>query len=135
MQERTGDVFVVATANNIERLPAEFLRKGRFDEIFFVDLPDAAIREEIFRIHLERRGYDADAFALVELAALTEAFSGAEIEQVVISALYSAFASDGELSSGTLRAECDATRPLAVTMAERVARLRQWAKGRAVPAN
>lgn len=135
MQERTGDVFVVATANNIDRLPTEFLRKGRFDEIFFVDLPDAAIREEIFRIHLERRGHHADAFALAELAALTEAFSGAEIEQVVISALYSAFASGADLSSDTLRAECGATRPLAVTMAERVARLRQWAKGRAVPAN
>jgi hypothetical protein len=135
MQERTGDVFVVATANNIDRLPAEFLRKGRFDEIFFVDLPDAAIREEIFGIHLERRGHDADAFALAELAALTEGFSGAEIEQAVISGLYSAFARGGELSMETLRAECRGTRPLAVTMAERVAWLRQWAEGRAVPAN
>ncbi len=135
MQERTGDVFVVATANNIDRLPTEFLRKGRFDEIFFVDLPDASVREEIFRIHLERRGHDAGAFALTELAALTEEFSGAEIEQVVISALYSDFASGTDLRSDTLRAECGATRPLAVTMAERVARLRQWAEGRAVPAN
>jgi len=135
MQERTGDVFVVATANNIDRLPTEFLRKGRFDEIFFVDLPDASVREEIFRIHLERRGHDAGAFALTELAAMTEEFSGAEIEQVVISALYSDFASGTDLRSDTLRAECGATRPLAVTMAERVARLRQWAEGRAVPAN
>jgi SpoVK/Ycf46/Vps4 family AAA+-type ATPase len=135
MQERTGDVFVVATANNIDRLPAEFLRKGRFDEIFFVDLPEAAIREQIFRIHLERRKQDADTFDLAELAELTEGFSGAEIEQVVISGLYSAFAGGGSLSSETLRAECGATRPLAVTMAERIAGLRRWAEGRAVPAN
>jgi len=135
MQERTGDVFVVATANNIDRLPAEFLRKGRFDEIFFVDLPEVAIREQIFRIHLERRKQDADTFDLAELAELTEGFSGAEIEQVVISGLYSAFAGGGSLSSETLRAECGATRPLAVTMAERIAGLRRWAEGRAVPAN
>jgi len=135
MQERTGDVFVVATANNIDRLPAEFLRKGRFDEIFFVDLPDGTIREEIFGIHLQRRGQQADDFELGELAGLTEGFSGAEIEQVVISGLYSAFASGEELSQEALRHECRSTRPLAVTMAERVARLRAWAEGRAVPAN
>jgi hypothetical protein len=135
MQERTGDVFVVATANNIDRLPAEFLRKGRFDEIFFVDLPDREVREEIFRIHLARRGHDKGDFAVGELAGLTEGFSGAEIEQVVIAALYAAFAADQPLSTDLLRRECGATRPLAVTMAERVARLRQWAAGRAVPAN
>jgi SpoVK/Ycf46/Vps4 family AAA+-type ATPase len=135
MQERTGDVFVVATANNIDRLPAEFLRKGRFDEIFFVDLPDAEVRREIFRIHLERRDQDAAVLGLDELAELTEGFSGAEIEQVVIAALYTAFATDEDLTRELLRAECRATRPLAVTMAERVARLRAWAAGRTVPAN
>jgi len=135
MQERTGDVFVVATANNIDRLPAEFLRKGRFDEIFFVDLPASEVRREIFRIHLERRGQDAAALGLDELADLTEGFSGAEIEQVIIAALYTAFASDDDLTRELLHAECRATRPLAVTMAERVARLRAWASGRTVPAN
>ncbi|MGD8331726.1 MAG: AAA family ATPase [Acidobacteriota bacterium] len=135
MQERTGDVFVVATANDIDRLPAEFLRKGRFDEIFFVDLPAAQVRREIFRIHLERRGQDATALDLDELADLTEGFSGAEIEQAVIAALYTAFATDNDLTAELLLAECRTTRPLAVTMAERVARLRAWAAGRAVPAN
>ncbi len=135
MQERTGDVFVVATANNIDRLPAEFLRKGRFDEIFFVDLPEPAVRAEIFRIHLVGRGQDADGLDIAELATLTEEFSGAEIEQVVISGLYSAFAAGESLTMDVLRAECRGTRPLAVTMAERVGRLRAWARGRAVPAN
>ncbi len=135
MQERTGDVFVVATANNIERLPTEFLRKGRFDEIFFVDLPDAATREEIFRIHLESRRQDASLFPLAELARETDGFSGAEIEQVVLSALYSAFSVGGDLTAEIVRQECLSTRPLAVTMGERVARLRQWAAGRTVAAN
>ncbi len=135
MQERTADVFVVATANNIERLPTEFLRKGRFDEIFFVDLPDAATRAEIFRIHLESRRQDPSSFPLAELAGQTDGFSGAEIEQVVISALYSAFSAGGDLNAEIVRQECLATRPLSVTMEERVARLRQWAADRAVPAN
>jgi len=135
MQERTGDVFVVATANNIDKLPAEFLRKGRFDEIFFVDLPDAEVRGEIFRIHLQQRGQDAAAFPLEELADLTEGFSGAEIEQAVIAALYAAFAADQELTPAVVMDECRATRPLAVIMEERVTRLRVWAQGRAVPAN
>lgn len=135
MQERRGDVFVVATANDIDRLPAEFLRKGRFDEIFFVDLPDAAVRADIFRIHLQRRGQQAANFDTDELAAQTEGFSGAEIEQVVISALFTAFSAAQPLSADLLRSECHATRPLSVTMAERVAKLRRWAAGRAVPAN
>ena len=122
-------------ANNIDRLPAEFLRKGRFDEIFFVDLPDAATRQEIFRIHLSARSHDPDGFPLAELAALTEGFSGAEIEQVVISGLYSAFSAGGPLTPDIVARECGATRPLAVTMRERVEALRQWAVGRAVPAN
>jgi hypothetical protein len=135
MQERTGDVFVVATANDVERLPPEFLRKGRFDEIFFVDLPDAATRAEIFRIHLTRRGLPADAFPLTDLAARAGDFSGSEIEQVVVSALYDRFAAGGTLAPGDLEREIARTRPLAVTMAEKIDRLRRWAAGRTVRAN
>jgi hypothetical protein len=135
LQERSGDVFVVATANAVEKLPPELLRKGRFDEVFFVDLPAAPARREIFRIHLARRGQDPDAFDLDGLAAATDEFSGAEIEQVIISALYSAFADDGVLTGDRLIAETRATRPLSVVAAERVARLRAWAKGRTVSAH
>ncbi|NIP81692.1 MAG: AAA family ATPase, partial [Gemmatimonadetes bacterium] len=130
LQERKGDVFVVATANAVERLPPELLRKGRFDEVFFVDLPDTAARRQIFRIHLRRRGQDPDAFDMEALAAATAGFSGAEIEQVIISALYSAFAVDGALDDDRLLAEVRATRPLSVVAAERIAALRAWADGR-----
>ena len=135
MQERRGDVFVVATANDISRLPPEFLRKGRFDEIFFVDLPDAATRSEIFRIHLANRDQDPATFDLDELAGRTDGFSGAEIEQVVLSSLYTAFSGSGDLTDALLISEVGRTRPLATTMAERVAAMREWAKERAVPAN
>jgi SpoVK/Ycf46/Vps4 family AAA+-type ATPase len=135
MQERRGDVFIVATANAVEKLPPELLRKGRFDETFFVDLPDAATRAEIFRIHLDRRNHDAGQFDLLALADATDGFSGAEIEQVIISALYSAFADERDVDDDTILAEVRATRPLSVVAAERVARLREWARGRTVPAN
>ena len=135
MQERDGDVFVVATANNIERLPPEFLRKGRFDEIFFVDLPDAETRSEIFRIHLESRDKDSSIFDLAALAEATEGFSGAEIEEVVVSSLYTAFADGAPLTRQLLDREIEATRPLSVSMAEKVARIRNWAYDRAVLAN
>jgi hypothetical protein len=135
MQERRGDVFIVATANAVERLPPELLRKGRFDEIFFVDLPDPTTRAKIFRIHLERRNQDPEAFDLAALADAAAGFSGAEIEQVIISALYSVFAEDGDLDDDTLVAEIMATRPLSVVAAERVAGLRRWAEGRTVRAN
>ncbi|MFP3949058.1 MAG: AAA family ATPase [Gemmatimonadota bacterium] len=135
MQERRGDVFVVATANNIDRLPPEFLRKGRFDEIFFVDLPDPDTRSEIFRIHLEIRSKDPSSFDLEGLAEATEGFSGAEIEEVVVSSLYSAFADRSPLTRELLEREIEATRPLSVTMAEKVARIRSWARDRAVLAN
>jgi hypothetical protein len=135
MQDRQGDVFIVATANDISKLPPEFLRKGRFDEIFFVDLPDGETRKEIFRIHLESREQDMAAFDLDLLAASTEGFSGAEIEQVVVSGLYTAFTADELLSNEILVSESQRTRPLAVTMAERVAHLREWARTRAVSAN
>lgn len=135
MQERRGDVFIVATANAVERLPPELLRKGRFDEIFFVDLPDPAARAEIFRIHLERRNQDAASFDVATLAEAAEGFSGAEIEQVIISALYAAFAEDRGLTGEMLLAEIGSTRPLSVVAAERVAGLRRWASGRTVGAN
>jgi SpoVK/Ycf46/Vps4 family AAA+-type ATPase len=135
MQDRQGDVFVVATANDIQQLPPEFLRKGRFDEIFFVDLPDSQTREEVFRIHLESRGYGAESFGLEALAAETEGFSGSEIEEVVVSALYTAFAGHDSLDTEALRSEVRATRPLSVTMSEHIQALRAWAKGRTVRAN
>jgi SpoVK/Ycf46/Vps4 family AAA+-type ATPase len=135
MQERTGDVFVIATANDVQRLPPEFLRKGRFDEIFFVDLPDAPTRAEIFRIHLAARRQDPAGFELDELASQAEGFSGSEIEQVVVSALYDTFAAGATLTSEGLRAEIARTRPLSVTMAERIDALRAWALGRTVAAN
>jgi SpoVK/Ycf46/Vps4 family AAA+-type ATPase len=135
MQDREGDVFIVATANDISKLPPEFLRKGRFDEIFFVDLPDGETRKEIFQIHLESREQDLARFDLDSLAASTEGFSGAEIEQVVVSGLYTAFTADEALSNEILVSESQRTRPLAITMAERVAHLREWARTRAVSAN
>jgi len=135
MQERRGEVFVVATANQISRIPPELLRKGRFDEIFFVDLPDAEVRSEIFRIHLAKRGHDARSFDIGTLAGDTDGFSGAEIEQVVVAALFSAFSAGIPLSQEGLRAEAEATVPLAVTMAEKVDHMRAWARDRAVPAN
>jgi SpoVK/Ycf46/Vps4 family AAA+-type ATPase len=128
-------VFVVATANDIQSLPPEFLRKGRFDEIFFVDLPEREIREEIFQIHLDSRGHDSRGFDLVTLAAQTEGFSGSEIEEVVVSALYTAFSNETALDTAAISKEIEATRPLSVTMAEKIQAMRDWAKGRAVRAN
>ena len=135
MQDRAGDVFVVATANDISRLPAEFLRKGRFDEIFFVDLPDAATRSEIFQIHLEHRGKDSGSFDLEQLSTATHGFSGSEIEEVVVSSLYSAFSATGAITTESLLKEAAGTVPLSVTRAEYVDELRAWAKERARPAN
>lgn len=135
MAERKAPVFVVATANQIADLPPELIRKGRFDEIFFVDLPDQPVREEIFRIHLQRRRQDAAAFDLPMLAALTEGFTGAEIEQAVVAALYSAQANQSVLDDAQISAEVAATVPLSVTMAESLQALRQWCQQRAVPAN
>jgi AAA+ superfamily predicted ATPase len=135
LQERRGDVFVVATANDIARLPAELVRKGRFDEIFFVDLPDADVRESIFRLHLKRRKQPIDAFDLPALAEATNGFSGAEIEQVVVSALYGVFAAGGKLTMENLSAEIARTRPLSATMEERIQGLRDWSQGRTVSAH
>jgi SpoVK/Ycf46/Vps4 family AAA+-type ATPase len=135
MQDRGGDVFIVATANDVSRLPAEFLRKGRFDEIFFVDLPDAEARRAIFDIHLQKRGKDPSVLPLADLVSATDQFSGAEIEQVIVAALYTAFAEKKPVDGALILAEIAATRPLAHTMSERVTALREWARERTVGAN
>jgi hypothetical protein len=135
LQDRKGDVFTVATANDVSRLPPEFLRKGRFDEIFFVDLPDADARRQILEIHLRRRKQDPAAFDLPAIAANTEGFSGAELEQAVVAALYTAFADQAALSTERIITETSLTRPLSVVMAEKVGALREWARGRTVAAN
>jgi ATP-dependent 26S proteasome regulatory subunit len=135
LQEKTAPVFVVATANRIENLPPELLRKGRFDEIFFVDLPAHAERREIFAIHLQRRRRDPFAFKLDQLANQSEGFSGAEIEQAIIDALYHAFAEGKELEDGHLEHAMAETMPLSRTMHEDIARLRGWAKTRTRPAS
>lgn len=135
MQDRKGEVFIVATANDIERLPPEFLRKGRFDEIFFVDLPDSRTRREIFRIHLANRRQPPATFDLEELSRATEGFSGSEIEEVVVSGLYTAFTEESVLSTEDLLRETQTTVPLSVTMSERVEDLRAWARRRTVRAN
>jgi hypothetical protein len=133
MAERTSHVFLIATANQVEDLPAELLRKGRFDEIFFVDLPDAETRTEVFRLHLVRRKVDMTLLDLSALAAACDGFSGAEIEQAVVSALYAARAARGAVTQDELLAELRNTKPLSVLMAEKVEGLRAWARGRTVP--
>jgi SpoVK/Ycf46/Vps4 family AAA+-type ATPase len=135
MQDRQGDVFVVATANDVIKLPPELLRKGRFDEIFFIDLPDQETRAAIFRIHLNRRRYNADQFDLERLAEATEGFSGAEIEQVVNSALYTSFSETVQLTTELLLEEVSRTCCLAKTRAEHIQALRNWAEGRTVKAD
>jgi hypothetical protein len=135
MQEREADVFVVATANDVSRLPPEFLRKGRFDETFFVDLPDTETRKEILRIHLTRRRQKPESFDLGLVTTATRGFSGAEIEQVVVAGLYTAFNDSVPLTTEMLLREAAGTRPLAVMMAERIQQLREWAKTRAISAS
>jgi SpoVK/Ycf46/Vps4 family AAA+-type ATPase len=128
-------VFVVATANRIELLPPELLRKGRFDEIFFIDLPAAGERREIFRIHVERRGRRPEGFDLEALARLAGGFSGAEIEQAVVSGLYDAFAEGVDLAQHHVERAILESVPLAATMREEVQRLRDWARTRTRPAS
>lgn len=135
MQEKKSPVFVVATSNDISALPPELLRKGRLDEIFFVDLPGLAERRTIFQIHLSRRKQDPSQFDLDRLAAASQGFSGAEIEQAVSSALYSAFSQKSPLTTEMILKEMQSTFPLSVTMKEKVESLRAWARDRAVPAN
>ena len=135
LSEKTSPVFVIATANDISHLPPELLRKGRLDEIFFVDLPVAAEREEMFRIHLRRRGRNPDEFDSAELARGSDGFSGAEIEEAIISALFDSFSRQVPLDTSIIRASLAETVPLSKTMNEELSRLRNWAVGRARPAS
>ncbi len=142
MQEKQAPVFVIATANNIAGLPPELLRKGRFDEIFFVDLPTSKERCEIFKVHLNRLLKDSvaagslvvDDELLAHLSAQTEGFVGAEIEQVVITGLYEAYFARRPLTLADLDYAIDNTVPLSITQAEQIVALRQWANVRAVAA-
>lgn len=131
MAEKSSQVFVVATANNIKLLPPEMLRKGRFDDIFFVDLPDHQERQDIFKIHLLRRGWDPSGLSLENLAGRSEGFSGAEIEQAVVSALFDAFYEQRSLCEGDMAKALAETVPLSKTMEEEVTRLREWCMTRA----
>jgi SpoVK/Ycf46/Vps4 family AAA+-type ATPase len=135
MQDREGGVFLAATSNNITVLPPEMLRKGRFDEIFFVDLPDVRIRAALFALHLKKRSRDAAGFDTARLAQASEGYSGAEIEQAIVSGLYTAFSQKQQLSTEILLSEIKSTQPLSVTRAEEVAAIRDWAKNRATPAD
>lgn len=135
LQERTSRVFVVATANDIERLPAELLRKGRFDEIFFLDLPGEDERRAILELQLRGRSLDPARFDLERLAAATGGWTGAELEQAIVAGLYTVLDGGGDLSTELLLEEVARTRPLSVTRREMVDGLRKWAAGRAVPAS
>jgi SpoVK/Ycf46/Vps4 family AAA+-type ATPase len=135
MAERKSKVFVVATSNDIEALPPELVRKGRLDEIFFVDLPSEIARTEILKIHLSRRKQDPAGFDLPALVVGSAGFSGAEIEQAVVAALYEARAAGAPLATAHLLAEMKATKPLSVVMGEKIAWLRAWAQGRTVGAD
>jgi SpoVK/Ycf46/Vps4 family AAA+-type ATPase len=135
MSERTRPVFVVATANDISQLPPELVRKGRFDEIFFVDFPGEAARRRIFEIHLRKRRLDPAAFDLAALAAHSEQFSGAEIEQAIVAASFETRARKAVLDTAAVTAELVRTRPLSTVMAERIDALRDWASTRSVMAD
>lgn len=134
MQDKTAPVFLIATANDVSQLPPELLRKGRFDEIFFIDLPDFAEREEIFAIHLKKRNRDPKNFELKKLAEESKGFSGAEIEQTVVAGLFAAYDADRELTQQDLETEISNAVPLSVMMEEEIDQLRNWAKLRARPA-
>lgn len=133
MAERKSRVFVVATANNIDMLPPELIRKGRLDEIFFVDLPTPAARVEILQAHLKKRGIDPTTLDLQQAMQASEGYSGAELEQAVVAARYSALALDETISTEHLLAEIRQTRPLSVVMSEQIDALREWARHRTVP--
>jgi SpoVK/Ycf46/Vps4 family AAA+-type ATPase len=135
LQDKRSSVFVVATANSVELLPPELLRRGRLDDIFFVDLPKHEERAEIFRIHLHKRGRDAANFDLEELAQRSDGYSGAEIEQAVIAALYEAFDQNRDIATADIESTLQTMVPLSRTMEEDIDRLREWASTRARPAS
>lgn len=135
LSEKTSEVFVICTANDISHLPPELLRKGRLDEIFFVDLPDERERREILKIHLQKRQRDPAPFDLDELVRLSEGFSGAEIEEAIIAALFDALSQQRELDTELIGGSLRDTVPLSKTMSEQMTVLRSWAAGRARPAS
>ncbi len=135
LQEKTEPVYVFATANSIADLPPELVRKGRFDDIFFVDLPMLHERKHIFKIHLQKRKRDPEAFDLEAMAQTSEGFSGSEIEQAIISAMYEAFTGSREVLSEDILRAIKATVPLSETLQEKIQELRDWAKTRARPAS
>jgi hypothetical protein len=135
LAEQRSHIFVVATANDITALPPELVRKGRFDEIFFVDLPQKAARAEILTIHARKRNVPLSAADAAALAERSEGFSGAELEQAVVAALYTANSMKQPMSPALIARELKATQPLSVVMGEQVAALRAWAKDRTVPAD
>jgi SpoVK/Ycf46/Vps4 family AAA+-type ATPase len=135
LQEKTTPVFVIATANNVHQLPPELLRKGRFDEIFFCDLPDREDRRQIIDIHLRKKNRDPGQFDMEKLIDATVDYSGAELEQAVIAALYDAFDSGNDLDTNSLLKTCSELVPLAITMREMIDQMREWARTRARPAS
>lgn len=134
MQEHTSDVFVAATANRIDLLPAELLRRGRFDQIFFIDLPTRREREEIFTIHLKKTHNETRDFNIPQLAQITKGWSGSEIEQAIISAMFEAFNENRKLSEDDLFVIFGSSVPLSTTMEEQIKKIRSWAHNRAVRA-
>ena len=130
VQEKTSAVFIVATANQVKGLPPELLRKGRLDEIFFVDLPSLSERKEILRIHLKKKKRVPKSFQIDKLAKISNGFSGAELEQAIVSALHDSFFENREISSKDIARNIDITVPLSETMSEQIDGMRQWAKDR-----
>lgn len=135
MQERTSPVYVVATANDVSQLPPELMRKGRFDEIFWVDLPTPKERTDIFRIHIDRFGRDPASFDIKTLVDVTEGFTGSEIEEAVKDGLFEAFDDRTDLQTPHILRSISTTVPLSKTMANRIKEIREWAKGRTRPAS
>jgi len=135
MAENTHQVFIVATANDISKLPPELMRKGRLDEIFFVDLPDHQSRQDIFEIHLTKRNQKPENFDLPLLADASDGFTGSEIEQAIVSSLYRAYGGGSPMTTIAVLETIKQTKPLSVVMAEKVQALRDWAKDRTVLAN
>ena len=135
MAENKKPVFIVAAANNIDALPPELIRKGRLHEVFFVDLPDKETLTDIFSIHLKKRNIDLSPIDLTELVQHSLGFSGSEVEQVVVSALYQAMALKQEVDTKHLLQEIQNTRPLSIVMSEQISKLQQWASERTVMAH
>jgi len=135
MQDHRYPIFIVATANDVSALPPELMRKGRFDEVFFIDLPAPSARRQILKIHLKARERDPAKFDIGRLAETAEGFTGSELEQVVLSALFSAFSQKQKLDDNHLLEAIGQTRPISVLMSERITELRAWAADRCVPAD